>query len=97
MAIVPIDNAHLTQSLLNDAMQMRTFVQWIEARYSVYNQNCSTANMTAAGISSGDQTTVLAFIADLSRINTLLVALSRQMQQISRMMSTLSWAYCDQC
>ncbi len=71
MAIVPIDNAHLTQSLLNDAMQMRTFVQWIEARYSVYNQNCSTANMTAAGISSGDQTTVLAFIADLSRINTL--------------------------
>ena len=72
MAIIPLDNAHFTQALLNDALQMRTFIDFVNARYSVYNQSCSTANMTAAGISSGDQSTVLAFIADLSRLTQLM-------------------------
>ncbi len=72
MAIIPLDNAHFTQALLNDALQMRTFIDFVNARYSVYNQSCSTSNMTAAGLSSGDQSTVLAFISDLYRLTQLM-------------------------
>ena len=71
MAIVPLDSAHFTIALQNDAQYWRTVIEWARTRYPVYTQNCTAANMTTAGISSADQAIVLAFIADLSRFVTL--------------------------
>lgn len=71
MSLVPMDNGNMTLAVRNDAQKMREFLAWAELRYSVYNQNCTTDNMTAAGIPSGDQAFVLAFIGDLNRIKTL--------------------------
>lgn len=67
MSFIPVDNAHITQTLLNDAMQWRQTIQWAQQRYEAYNQNCSGTAMTAAGISSGDQGAIFAFIGDLHR------------------------------
>jgi hypothetical protein len=74
MAIIPVDSTHALLMLQNDAQQMRTFIQWVGARYNAYNQNLSTgAQMTAAGISvTADQNTVTAFIGDLNRLLTLM-------------------------
>lgn len=72
MALIPIDNAHIQQILQNDTQQMRTMISWLEQRNTSYSQNMTTANMTSAGVSSGDQTAILAFIADVSRLVTFL-------------------------
>lgn len=71
MSLVPMDNENMVRTIRNDAQQLRTFIDWARVRYSVYNQNCTTDNMTAAGIASGDQAFVLAFIGDLNRIQML--------------------------
>lgn len=70
MAIVPVSNANALQMLQNDAQQLRTLIQWVNARYTAWNQNMSTAaQMTAAGITVvADQNTVTAFIGDLNRL-----------------------------
>lgn len=70
MAIVPVNNQNALQALQNDALQLRQFIQWANARYNAYNQNLSTATqMTNAGISvTDDQNTVTAFIGDLNRL-----------------------------
>ena len=70
MALVPVSNANALQMLQNDAQQLRTLIQWVNARYQAYNQNLSTAaQMTAAGISvTADQNTLTAFIGDLNRL-----------------------------
>jgi hypothetical protein len=71
MSIIPVDSAHLTLMLQNDAQQWRTTIKWAQERYQAYNQNCTADNMTAAGIASGDQATILAFVGDLNRFITL--------------------------
>lgn len=58
--------------LQNDAQQLRTTISWIEQRYQSYAQNCTVDNMTAAGISSDDQASILAFIGDLNRLKSLM-------------------------
>ena len=70
MALIPVDNAHVQQALLNDAQQMRVFLGWINDRYQAYNQNLSTvAQQTAAGFTlAGDQAAITAFIGDLNRL-----------------------------
>ncbi len=70
MSFIAMTNAQFQQMLQNDAQQMRTFIAWLQERNTTYAQNCSGANMTGAGISSGDQTIILAFAADLSRLVT---------------------------
>ncbi len=72
MSIVPINAQNLQVTLQNDAQQMRTFIDWVNQRYQSYNQNCTQANMTTAGISVSDQNAVLAFIGDLNRLKTLM-------------------------
>lgn len=71
MTLVPMDNNNMTLAIKNDAQQLRQFLDWARLRYNVYNQNCTANNMTAAGIASGDQAFILAFIGDLNRIQTL--------------------------
>jgi hypothetical protein len=70
MAIIPVDNAHAIQMLQNDAQQLRTMLDWVNARYQAYNQNLSTAaQQTAAGFTVvADQNTITAFIGDLNRL-----------------------------
>jgi hypothetical protein len=68
MPLVPIDNTHITQSVISDAQYLRSVIQWAKQRYQSYNQNCTTAAMTAASISAGDQNYILAFIGDLNRL-----------------------------
>jgi hypothetical protein len=70
MPVIPVNNANLTQMLQNDCQYWRSVIEWAKQRYQAYNQNCSTANMTAAGFSAEDQATILAFVADLSRFVT---------------------------
>lgn len=71
MTLVAVDNTHITTALINDASYLRSVVQWAQQRYQAYNQNLTTDVMTAASIASGDQTFILAFIADLNRLITL--------------------------
>ena len=70
MALIPIDTAHIQQIIQNDAQQMRTMISWLEQHNTSYSQNMTAANMTTAGIAAGDQTAILAFIADVSRLVT---------------------------
>jgi ribosomal protein L18 len=72
MSLIPIDAAHIAQTIQNDANQMRTMISWLEQRNVTYGQNMTTANMTTASIAAGDQTAILAFIADVSRLVTFL-------------------------
>lgn len=71
MSLIPLDSAHITQSVINDATYLRSVVDWATQRYNSYNQNLTTAAMNTAGIASGDQTFILAFIGDLNRLITL--------------------------
>jgi hypothetical protein len=71
MSVIPTNQANIQLMLQNDAQQLRTTLSWVDQRYQSYNQNMTTANMTAAGISAEDQNTILAFIGDLSRLKTL--------------------------
>jgi hypothetical protein len=71
MSLIPVDATHITTAVVNDATYLRQFLDWANARYSSYNQNLTVGVMNAAGIASGDQTYILAFIADLDRIITL--------------------------
>lgn len=71
MSVIAMSQQNIELMLQNDAQQLRTFLSWVEQRYQSYNQNMTTANMTAATISTEDQNTILAFIGDLSRIKTL--------------------------
>lgn len=72
MSVVPMSLANIQLMAQQDAQQMRTFINWVEDRYQAYNQNMTTANMTAAGIATADQNTILAFIGDLNRLKTLM-------------------------
>lgn len=72
MAVVPVDAGNLKLTLQNDAQNVRTFIAFVEQRYQSYNQNCTTNNMTAAGIATEDQNAILAFIGDLNRLKTLM-------------------------
>lgn len=71
MALNPLTNPAITQSVISDANYLRSFLAWSQARYSAYSLLCTTAAMNAAGISANDQTFILAFIGDLNRINQL--------------------------
>lgn len=71
MSLIPMDNAHFVIALQNDTNQMYENIKWAKERFSMYNQNCTVGNMTSAGISAGDQSAILAFITDLSRLVTL--------------------------
>ena len=68
MALIPIDAAHIQQTIQSDANQLRTMLSWLQVRDSIYQLNMTTANMTTATIAAGDQTAILAFIADIHRI-----------------------------
>jgi len=72
MSLIPIDAANLKLTLQNDTQQMRTIIDWVNQRYQSYNQNCTQANMTTAGIATEDQNAILAFIGDLNRLKTLM-------------------------
>jgi len=72
MTFIPMSLANMQLMLQNDAQQMRSYIDWVNDRYQSYNQNMTTDNMTAAGISSGDQGAILAFIGDLNRLKTLM-------------------------
>lgn len=50
-------------------MHVRSELDWIGQRYNAYNQNLTTSVMNTAGISAGDQSIILQFIADLNMIN----------------------------
>lgn len=71
MSLTPLDAGQINQALIADAQYMRGFLQWANLRYGIYNQTLTTTLMNAAGIASGDQAFVLAFIGDLNRIITL--------------------------
>jgi hypothetical protein len=66
MALIPIDGQHIQNILQNDAQQLRTMISWLAERNRTYQQNMTAANMTAAGISSADQTAILAFVTDIN-------------------------------
>jgi hypothetical protein len=66
--LIPIDAAHIQNQLLNDCQQLRTMKAWVNDRYNVYNQNMTTANMTAASIASGDQTAITQLVTDFGRL-----------------------------
>jgi ribosomal protein L18 len=72
MSLIPMDAAHIQQIIQNDSQQMRTMISWLEQRNVSYGQNMTTGNMTTAGIAAGDQTAILAFIADVARLVTFL-------------------------
>jgi hypothetical protein len=72
MSVIPISLNNLEIALQNDTQQLRTTIAWVEQRYQSYNQNCTQANMTSAGISTADQNAILAFIGDLNRLKTLM-------------------------
>lgn len=71
MSLIPVDNTHITQAIQNDAVYVRTFLDWAAQRYNAYNQMCTTEAMTNAGIATADQNCILTFIGDLNRIITL--------------------------
>jgi hypothetical protein len=71
MTFIPMSLANMQLMLQNDAQQLRTLIDWVEQRYQSYNQNCTQANMTSAGIATEDQNSILAFIGDLNRLKTL--------------------------
>jgi hypothetical protein len=64
-----MDLTSIQQSLKADMMYLRNFLDWCNARYQSYNQNLTTSVMNTAGISAGDQSIILQFIADLNMIN----------------------------
>lgn len=68
MSLVPIDSSHITSAIIGDAQYLRSVIDWANTRYNIYNQNLTTQAMTTAGIASGDQAFVLAFIGDLHRL-----------------------------
>ncbi len=68
MSVIPIDNAHMQVTLQNDCNQMRTFLSWLLERYTTYNNLMTTTNLTACSITGADQTAVLAFAADIGRL-----------------------------
>lgn len=68
MALVPITQTAITTAVTNDAQYLRSFIDWAKQRYEAYNLMCTTQTMTTAGISSNDQTFILALIGDLNRI-----------------------------
>jgi hypothetical protein len=68
MSLIPMDAAHIQQVIQNDATQLRATLAWLTQRDSIYQLNMTTANMTAASIAAGDQTAILAFIADVHRV-----------------------------
>lgn len=70
MSIIAINAQNMQLALQNDAQQLRTMISWLVQRNVSYSQNMTTANMTAAGISTADQTAILAFVADISRLVT---------------------------
>jgi hypothetical protein len=72
MSAIPIISTTLKVMLQNDTQQLRTTISWVEQRYQSYNQNCTQANMTSAGIATADQNAILAFIGDLNRLKTLM-------------------------
>lgn len=67
MSLVPIDTQRITSSIVTDAAKLRDTIGWAKQRYESYNLMLTTSAMTAAGISSGDQAFILAFIGDLNR------------------------------
>ena len=68
MTFIPMDITHLQVQLQNDVQQLRSMIAWAEQRSYAYTQELTTGVMTAASISSPDQTAILAFIADLNRL-----------------------------
>ena len=64
-----MDLTSIQQSLKADMMHTREFLDWCSQRYQSYNQNLTTSVMNTAGISAGDQSIILQFIADLNMIN----------------------------
>jgi hypothetical protein len=71
MTLIPVDITNVKQTVQNDCLQVRSFLDWVNDRYQAYNQNLTTDVMNGLGISSGDQGFIVAFIGDLNRIKTL--------------------------
>ncbi len=68
MSAIPINAANMQVTLQNDCNQMRSFIAWILERYTTYNNQMTAVNLTASGITGADQTAVLAFAADIGRL-----------------------------
>ncbi len=68
MSAIPINAANMQVTLQNDANQMRTIITWLLERYTTYNNQMTAVNLTACGITGADQTAVLAFSADIGRL-----------------------------
>ena len=64
-----MDLTSIQQDLKADMTHLREFLDWSNARYQSYNQNLTQSVMNTAGISAGDQSIILQFIADLNMIN----------------------------
>jgi hypothetical protein len=72
MSIVPIDLAHIQTTVENDARQLRTFISWVTERNASYQNEMTSTNMTAAGVSTADQNAITLLAYDLDRLNSLM-------------------------
>jgi len=72
MSVIPTNLANIQLMVQQDAQQLRTFIDWVQDRYQAYNQNMTTENMTAAGLSANDQGSILALIGDFNRLQMLM-------------------------
>jgi hypothetical protein len=64
---VPMTSENIYTNATNDAFKWRETILWLEQTCKRYNRNMGVDNMTAAGLTSDQQTIMLAFIADLNR------------------------------
>lgn len=64
---VPMSPDNIMVNATNDAAKWRETILWLEQTCKRYNRNMTVDNMTAAGITSDQQTIMLGFIADLNR------------------------------
>lgn len=59
----------IQNNVRNDAKELERIGDWVANRLKHYQLNCTTDIMQAQGISSTDQSSILAMIADFDRLN----------------------------
>lgn len=64
---IPMNSDNIYVAAANDAAKWRETISWLEQACKRYNRNMTADNMTAAGLTSDQQTIMLGFIADLNR------------------------------